>query len=281
MKGSIGLLFAAIVLVGGFTYSEMQQSSLLTQQIDDYVRQNSQLLTQIENNALKNSESAKTLRSLQDELKSRESQLAALSRQLETAQQQIDPDYQQIETRIRQQLTSEIQASNNVLNLDPRIALLKQLSELDPMVMGEIMSLNSQYGEFIKGLNVSEEREEVIINALHNMIADQNQARGELMLEMQTADPQVPTRADLFNQMRAVSDSNSQLEALAYDLTASELDAFAEFQEQRQETSISFGPIGETSGVFSGGPTFFEGGIIQSGSGQSGAVQILPINPGN
>ena len=189
MKVSIVLLFAAIVLVGGFTYSEMQQSNLLTQQIDDYVRQNSQLLTQIENNSLKNSESATTLRSLQDELKNRESQLAALSRQLVTTQQQIDPDYQQVESNIRQQLTSEIQASNNTPNLDPRIAVFKQLSELDPIVMGEIMALNAQYGKYIKGLNVSKEREEVIINALHNMIADQNQARGELMLEMQTVEP--------------------------------------------------------------------------------------------
>ncbi len=53
MKVSIVLLFSAIVLVGGFTYSEMQQSNLLTQQIDDYVRQNFQLLTQVENNSLK------------------------------------------------------------------------------------------------------------------------------------------------------------------------------------------------------------------------------------
>jgi hypothetical protein len=281
MKVSIVLLFSAIVLVGGFTYSEMQQSNLLTQQIDDYVRQNSQLLTQIENNSLKNSESATTLRSLQDELKNRESQLAALSRQLKTAQQQIDPDYQRIEFRIRQQLTNEIQASNNTPNLDPRIAVLKQLSQLDPMIMGEIMALNAQYGEYIKGLNVSEEREEVIINALHNMIADQNQARGELMLEMQTADPLLPTRAELFNQMRAISDPNSQLEVLAYDLTASELDAFAEFQEQRQNTSASFGPISGTSGVLSGGAAFFESSLIQSESGLSGPVQILPINRDN
>jgi hypothetical protein len=35
MKVSIGLLLVAIVLGGGFTYSEMQQSNLLTQQIDD------------------------------------------------------------------------------------------------------------------------------------------------------------------------------------------------------------------------------------------------------
>ena len=66
---------------------------------------------------------------------------------------------------------------------------------------------------------------------------------------MQAADPLVPARADLFNQMRAISDPNSQLEVLAYDLTASELDAFAESQEPRQNTSASFGPIGKTSGV--------------------------------
>ena len=64
------------------------------------------------------------------------------------------------------------------------------------MVMGEITALNAQYGEYVKGLNVSEEREEVIINTLHNMIADQNQARGEPMLEMQTPDPLVPARTD-------------------------------------------------------------------------------------
>ena len=281
MKVFIGLFLAAVVFVGSFSYSQIQQSNLLTQQIEDYARQNFQLLTLIENNSLKNSESATTLRSLQDELKNRESQLAALSRQLVTTQQQIDPDYQQVESNIRQQLTSEIQASNNTPNLDPRIAVFKQLSELDPMVMGEIMALNAQYGKYIKGLNVSKEREEVIINALHNMIADQNQARGELMLEMQTADPLLPTRDDLFNQMRAISDPNSRLEVLAYDLTASELDAFAEFQEQRQNTSVSFGPIGGTSGVWVEGEAFFEGSLIQSESGLSGPVQILPINRDN
>jgi len=276
MKVSIVLLFAAIVLGGGFTYNEMQQNNLLTQQIDDYVRQNSQLLTQIENNSLKNSESAKTLHSLQDELKNRESQLAALSRQLETAQQQIDPDYQRIEFRTRQQLTNEIQASNNTPNLDPRIALLKQLSQLDPMVMGEIMALNAQYGEYIKGLNVSEEREEVIINALHNMIADQNQAREQLMQEMLT-DPQSTGRDDLHRLMEATSSPEAQLNALSYDLTEAELNAFSEFQEEQQDIFSSF----EIFGGPVNGPIFLGDDVVQFGSGQSGAIQILPINPSN
>ena len=81
--------------------------------------------------------------------------------------------------------------------------------------------------------------------------------------------------------MRAISDPSSQLEVLSYDLTASELDAFAEFQEQRQNTSASFSLIGGTSVVLSGGAAFFEDTLIHSGSEQSGAVQILTINSGN
>ena len=70
MKLFIGLSLVVISLIGAFAFSELQQSKLLTQQIDDYVYvpQSSQLLTQIEKNSLKNIESAKTLRSLQDEL---------------------------------------------------------------------------------------------------------------------------------------------------------------------------------------------------------------------
>ena len=41
-------LIVAILLIGRFTYSEIQQSNLMAQQVDDYVRQNYQLLTQIE-----------------------------------------------------------------------------------------------------------------------------------------------------------------------------------------------------------------------------------------
>lgn len=280
MKVFISLSLVTTSLLAAFAFSQLQQSKLLTQQNDDYERQNFQLLTQVENSTLKKLEAAKALRSLQSELGNRDSQLAALSRQLETAQQQINPDYQQIETRIRQQLTREIQASNKPLNPDPRIAVLNQLSQLDPVVMGEIMALNAQYGEFIKGLDVSEERKGIVINALHNLIGDQNQARSEIIQEMQ-ADPQAVTRGNLRQQMRAISEPSSQLEALAYDLTETELDAFAEFQEQRQNTSVSFGRIEGTSGSISpfGGAAFFEGNLIQSGSEQSPGVQILLTNP--
>jgi len=136
------------------------------------------------------------LRSLQSESSNRDSQLAALSRQLETVQQQIDPDYQQMEARIRQQINTEVRASNVASNSDPRISLLKQLSELDPMTMSEIFAVNAQYGEFIQSLNVCEEQLDVVVNALQNMIAGQNQAQSEIMLEYQ-ADPEAIINGDL------------------------------------------------------------------------------------
>lgn len=280
MKLLIGLSLVAASLIGVFAFNEQQQSKLLIQQISNYEQQNSQLLTQIENNSLQKLETAETLQSLQSQLSERDNQLAALSRQLETVQLQIDPDYQQIETRIRQQLTREIQASNSTQHSDPRMAALLQLSELDPVVMGEIFALNAQYGEFIRNLEVSAERKEVVINALQNLITDQNQARTEIIQQMQN-DPQAADRGELAQKMRALSDPSSQLDALAYDLSETELDAFAEYQEQQQNALSSFGVFGGTSIGPVDGPALFNGGLIQSGSGQSRAIQIMPIGPDN
>ena len=101
-----------------------------------------------------------------------------------------------MEARIRQQINTEVRASNVASNSDPRISLLKQLSELDPMTMGEIFAVNAQYGEFIQSLNVCEERLDAVVNALQNMIAGQNQAQSEIMLEYQ-ADPEAIINGDL------------------------------------------------------------------------------------
>jgi len=283
MKVLFGLSLTAVTLLGAFTFSEMQQSKLLSQQIRDYERQNSQLLTQIENNSLHNIEAEKALRDLQSELNNRDNQLTSLSRRLETAQQKIDPDYQQIESRIRQQLTREIQASNDASRLDPRIATLNQLNEFDPQVMGEILSLNAQFGGFLRELNVSDERKEVVIDALHNLIVEQNQARSELILGLQN-DPQASVRGELRRQMREISEPAAQLEALSYDLTESELDAFAQYQEQMQNSSVTFRGIGGASGLSAGpagGPIIFRSGSIQGGNGGSSAIQILPAVPNN
>ena len=46
--------------------------------------------------------------------------------------------------------------------------------------------------------------------------------------------------------MQEISSTESQLEALAYDLSESELDAFTEFQEQRQSNFSPFSIVGGT-----------------------------------
>jgi len=283
MKVLVGLSLTAATLIGVFAFSESQQNKLLSQQINDYERQNSQLLTQIENNSLRNIEADKALSALQSELNNRDNQLASLSRELDTAEQNIDPDYQKIESRIRQQLTREIQANNDASMLDPRIATLNQLNELDPEVLGEILSLNAQFGGFLRELNVSDERKEVVINALHNLIVEQNQARSEIILGLQN-DPQAGNRGELRRQMREISEPSAQQEALAYDLTESELDAFARYQEQMQNSSVTFRGVGGISGTSTGpvgGPIIFSSGAIQGGRGGSRAVQILPALPDN
>ena len=278
MKSYLGLSLIILVLIGGFAYSEMQNNKLLTQQVADYASQNSQLLTRIEDNSLQNLETTKALLSLQSELSNRDSQIAALSRQLETTQQQVDPDYQEIASEIRQQLKRETQTSNSTANSDTRISALLQLSELDPQVMGEIFAVNAQYGDFIRNLDVSDERKEVIIHALQNLIADQNQLRTEIIQEMHV-NPQMAGRGDLLHQkMQAIDSPDAQQEALSYDLTESELSAFSEFQEQRLNNYFR---AGRPMSGLSSGSAFISGDVIQVAPGQPPALQLLPRIPSN
>jgi len=253
----------------------MQRKNLLSQQDAEYDRQNSQLLLQIENNSLNKLETQKKLRSMQSELTNRDGAIAALSRQIERAQQLRDPDYQEIESQIRLQVTSEIHTRDSAESSDPRMRLLKQLSELDPVVMGEIIALNAQYGEFLKSLDVDEQRREIIINALQNMINGQNLARSDAIQQMQV-DPQATSRGDLRRQMRAITDPAKQLETLTFDLTEDELAAFAEYQQKRQSLTPSFGRFGTGNG-----PIFPGRDQIRNGSGQSPAIQISPFVPDN
>ena len=149
--------------------------------------------------------------------------------------------------------------------------------------MGEIIAVNAQYGDFIKNLDVSEERKEDIINALQNLIMDQNQLRMEILQKMQV-NPQMAGRDDLRQKMQAISSPDAQLEALSYDLTESGLNAFNEFQEQRLDAYTRYlradRPI-NTGGAASGA-TLFSGDIMHIGPRQPRAIiQLLPGIPAN
>ncbi len=275
MKFFTGIAIFLLVLGALFAYNEAQQTKLQAQQVANYENQISQLLSQIETNSLQRIEAEKQLQSLRKQLNSNDSQIAALSRQLELAQQQINPEYEQLEARIRQQLSRELQPQSNGANTDPRVSLFKQLSALDPAQMSEIFALHGQFGGFLQSLNVSDERLEVIIGALSNMIAEQGQARMQLIQEMQS-NPQLTNRRDIRQQMMAIASPEAQLEALAFDLSESELEALAEFQQQRQNTSVSLGSFGSTNS----GAVFLGTDVIQGGSGRARAIQ-LPATPDN
>lgn len=275
MKATTAGLILGIVASGIFALGEFQKSARLSQQVSDYGDQISQLLSDIESNSIRNIQTDKQLQALQSDLRNSELRIAALSGQLDLAQQKVDPDYEQVETRLREQLSRELQASDLSSTADPIVTVLQQLSELDPMVMGEIMALNAEYGDFLKSLNVSEERKEIIINALHNMIATRNQAMSEIVMEMQN-NPDDGNRRDLRQQMQALHDPQAQREALSYELTDSELDALTQFQEQRQGATFSM----STGAGVSVSPAFIGGGVIR-GQGQSGAIQLIPAVPNN
>ncbi len=277
MKILLGLATLFLGIASLFAYNGTQQGKLQTQQLDDYDRQVSRLLSQIENNSRQRLETEKQIQDLTNQLNNNDKQISALVRELDIAQKQINPDYEQLEARIRQQLSREIQQADT-RNRDSRVTLIKQLSALGAEETGEIFALHGQYGAFLQSLNVSNERMEVIIAALGNMLAAQNQARRQLLQTMQSA-PQNANGEDLLRQMMEPSNPEAQLEILAYDLTESELDAFAEFQRQRQDTAISI----ISGAAFSGGddPVFFGGNVVPSGAGEAAAIRILQLNPDN
>ncbi len=259
-----------------FAFNENQQNKLLQQQIENYDRQVSLLLTQIETRSLQNIETDRQMRSIQTELAGRDSQIASLTYQLDLAQQQTDPDYEELEAQIRTQLKRELASNGSSVSTDPRVSLIKQLRELDPMAIGEVYAMNAQYGEFLGELDVSEDRLEVVINALSNMLSDQNQARAEIALAMQ-ASPAAATQEEMYRQILSIASPEAQLEALSYDLSDSELEAFSEFQERRQNSSAFFGRAG-ASPVGSG---LIRGGLIQNGPGQTEVIQLMPAMPIN
>jgi hypothetical protein len=103
------------------------------------------------------------------------------------------------------------------------------------------MSMQGRYGEFLSALDVSEGRKEVIVDALINMMTDQDQQRRELIA--QNAGNQ-QGRRELRREMLAISSPDAQVEALSYVLDDNEMAAFESFQEeqreQRRTTSTSF-----------------------------------------
>lgn len=280
----ISILVAVIILGAGgaFAFSSLQQGKLQAQRLADYEKQVTQLLSQVETNSMRRLEYEKQTQQLQSQLTTANSQLTALSNQLSASRDQINPDYQKLEADIRQQLSREMrqQQQSTDSNTDSRVSLVKQLSALDPVELGELMSLQGQFGGFLQSLNVGDERMDVIVDALSNLIADQNQARRELAMEMRSQQ-QDSSRREVRALMRNISSPEAQREALSYALTGAELDSLAEYQSQQQPMSRAFitnpGAVGRPQ-VFNDGSIIYS---VQGGAGNSDAIRLSPVSPRN
>lgn len=230
MKILISILAIGLVAGSVYAYNAQQQSQFYVQQIEDYQRQVNRLMSQVEDNSRLRLRFENRLGELESELSTLGSQLISTSRELALAQKQVNPEYLQLEREIRQRISSELLSQSEDRNPTSRLSLLTALSAMDPVELGQLMSLQGQFGGFLQNLDVSEERKEIIMSALNNLIADQSQSRMDLMLEMRT---QQLDRGEMRREMQALNSPEAQREALSFDLNEDELAALAEFQNTR------------------------------------------------
>ena len=253
MKIVISILAIGFLAGSVYAYNAQHQSQLRQQQIEDYERQVNRLMSQVEDNSRLRLSFENRLGELESELTTLGSQLISTARELELAQKQVNPEYLQLEREIRQRITSELQTQSEGRNPASPLSLLTALSALEPTELAQLMSLQGQFGGFLQNLDVSEERKEIIMTALSNLIADQTQSRMDLMSEMRN---QQLDRSEMRRKMQALSSP----EALSFDLTEDELAALAEFQDTRDSQrgasrAFSFqsgAGIGQGVSVFSG-----------------------------
>lgn len=263
---------AALVLaLGGslVAFTEWQRHQRQDQQLLAYEQHVQQLLGEVENTSLRRIDTEKQLEQMRTTLTELRNQLTGVNNQLQVAQEQINPEYEAMETRIRREVRSEMQAQRPAPVANPRTELLRQLSLLDPAEMGELMTLQTMYGGFLQSLNVDDARYEVIVNGMTNMIADQNQARMDLMQQMQqdsaNADPRQFRR-----QIQSISSPESQTEALSFILTDDEMALFEQYQTNQPQRAF-------TRNVF----TTSGNGNPGSGSGRGRGEAIFLSAPPN
>jgi len=287
------LVIAAIILTisGAYAFNAFQQSRLNERQLVDYEKHVKQLLSQVEANSLQRLAYAKQIGELESELIMLTSQLTSVLNQLQVAQSQADPDYQELEAEMRRRITNEFQAVAESNPSDSRLNLVRQLTSMDPVELGEIMSIQGQFGGFLEALDVSDERMGIIVDALGNLIAEQNQARMNLMMEVRSQDL---NPRDMRSQMRAISSPVAQLETLSFVLTDNEMSVLQDFQttQAEQRSAVRALATNPDAAAAADGALFRFGGLRQrgrggadtvirfdSGNGTAEAIRILPANP--
>ena len=274
MKILLSLAIVMLLVSGGYAYQLSAQNQLKEQQVNDYRAQLGQLLTETEDSSLARLDYEQQIDSLQTEVNILNSQLRSAAGQLALGQQG-STDVRALERDIRRQVAAEYRQQRDNEPTGSRTSLAKQLAQMEAIERSEFMSMQNRYGDFIGSLDVSDERMDVIIGALSNVIATENQARMKLIQQVQSGEVNLEA---LGEQMLAVHDQEAQLNELSYVLTADELAAFSEYQDQQGNRRIEI--RGGPAGSVQESQTFFVGSGAD-GSPVTGEIRILLAEPDN
>ncbi|NKB32580.1 MAG: hypothetical protein GKR91_05730 [Pseudomonadales bacterium] len=251
------------------------QSAADSTRLADYESHVQQLLSQAEDNSRQRIQQEREISELRSELNTLGSQLTAVSNQLGIAEAQTDPNYERVEAEIRRQVIVEYEEANPDRLTNQRVDLIQQIAQLDPIEFSEIMGIQGQFGPFLQALVVNDERMEIIVGALSNVVTSQNLARQEIM---QAAQNQEIGRREMRTQMREVMNPETMFEVLSYDLSDDELNLLTEVQEQ-QRTQSAVSTFSLRSGSTRAQAT---GSNRQGGFGVAPAQPITaPENPRN
>lgn len=214
---------------------------------------------------------------LRRELQLSTNRISSLELELAATQEQIDPEIALLEQQIRERVILELrQTPQQTLS---RTELVKQLNNLDPMELGQLMSLQGMYGGFLQRLDVDDGRMEVLIDGIGNIIEEQNQRRFEMISEMRNN----PDNVENFRQqMFALNGPEAQRDALSFLLTDDELAVYDEFRDEQQQSgftqsqAISLGGGRGSRMMMISGQAAPDG---QAGQGQSAAIRIISDEP--
>ena len=272
------ILSSVLVLaVGGAALLQWQHHQGQNLQLLAYEQHVQKLLNDIETASVSRLETRKQVEQMGRTLSELRSQLAAVNSQLHIAQQQVNPEIAVIEERIRREVRNEMRAQAEPPTYNSRSDLLRKVTQLDPVELGELLSLQGTYGSFLQALDVDDDRFETIVDGLSNIAADQNQARMALLQQMQQdgADPR-----NFRRQMTTINNPAAQAEALSFILTEEELALFNAVQASQPQQTFARSIISVNDGTTttSERTLFFTPG---TGGGSTGTVnfEILPANP--
>lgn len=269
------LITASVLILGLATVALFQWLGAANQRdqlatLENYV---ADLQAELESQSTAQVDYETQLNELRRNLANSQNRIDFLQTELVTAQEQINPEIANLEQQIRERVILEIQQSP--AQILSRTELVKQLNDLDPQELGQLMSLQGTYGGFLQRLNVDERRMEVLIDGLGNILDEQNQQRLAVIGEIRNN----PDRVDeLREQLIAMNTAEAQRDALSFLLSDEELAVYDDFREEQQQNGFLQTQAKTLSSGAANSSMIFSGtgnSNAQSGQAQSATIQII------